>query len=69
MINQNQNNGGQNNFPGRQQVSHRHRPENKDDLDSRSGEEQENFSGKQTHNIRDTKEGHLKDRGKDKHRQ
>lgn len=43
--------------PHKQQTEDRHlRPENKDNLDSRSGEEQDNKGNDVTHNERETKE-------------
>ncbi len=41
------------------------RPENKDNLDSREGEEQETKGNDVTHNKKETKEHHLKEK-KDK---
>ncbi len=41
------------------------RPENKDNLDSREGEEQETKGDDVTNNKKENKGGHLKNRGKD----
>ena len=43
-------------------------PQNKNNLDSREGEEQDVKGDDVTHNRKETKEGHLKDRGKDRSR-
>ncbi|MGZ5190331.1 MAG: hypothetical protein ACXWCZ_04880 [Flavisolibacter sp.] len=43
-------------------------PQNKDNLDSREGEEQDVKGDGFTHNRKETKAGHLKDRGKDRTR-
>lgn len=45
----------QNNMQNKQMASHRPRPENKDDLDSRSNEEQETKGDDITHNNKDTR--------------
>jgi len=47
---------------------HKPVPQNKDNLDSREGEEQDVKGDDVTHNRKETKEGHLKDRGKDRSR-
>ena len=46
----------------------KHRPENKDNLDSREGEEQEIKGDDVTNNTKETKAGHLKNGGKDRTR-
>ncbi len=58
----------QNNRQNNSMQSNKHRPENKDNLDSREGEEQETKGNDVTHNRKETKAGHLKDRGKDRTR-
>ncbi len=42
--------------------NNRKRPENKDNLDSREGEEQETKGDDVTHNKKETKENHLKEK-------
>lgn len=44
-------------------------PQNKDNLDSREGEEQNTKGDDVTHNRKETKAGHLKGRGKDQTRE
>lgn len=44
----------QHNYTGKHQ-----RPENKDDLDSRANEEQDDKKGDNTHNKKETKAAHL----------
>lgn len=44
------------------------RPEIRDDLDNREGEEQDTKGSDVTHNRKEKKAGHLKDRGKDRTR-
>ena len=62
-------NKGQNNRPNKQNMNqHQSRPQNKDDLDSREGEEQTTKGNDVTHNKKEGKAGHLKNRGKDKSR-
>jgi len=46
---------GQNNMQSKQFISHRPRPEVRDDLDSRSNEEQDNKGGDITHNAKDVR--------------
>ena len=50
----------QNNMQNKQIVGHRARPEIRDDLDSREGEEQMDKGDDTTHNDKQTKEKHLK---------
>ena len=54
----------QNNMQHKQEVGHRPRPENKDDLDSRKNEEQDTKGGDVTHNKKETKEHNLKEKNK-----
>lgn len=42
--------------------NNKHRPENKDNLDHREGEEQETKGDDVTHNKKETKENHLKEK-------
>ena len=58
-----QNQQGQQQFAG-----NKHRPEIRDNLDSREGEEQDTKGDDVTHNKKEKKSGHLKDRGKDRSR-
>jgi hypothetical protein len=58
----------QNNRQNKQMVGHRPRPEIRDNLDSRSNEEQNDKGEDTTHNNKETKQGHLKNRGKDDNR-
>jgi len=58
-----QNTGQNKSMPG-----HRPLPQNKDNLDSRDAEEQDDKGDDVTHNRRETKGGHLKNRGKDRSR-
>lgn len=58
----------QNNMQNKQQVGHLPKPQNKDDLDSREGEEWQTKGDDVTHNRKEKKTGHLKDRGKDRSR-
>jgi hypothetical protein len=50
----------QNNMQSKQMVSHKPRPEIRDDLDSREGEEQMDKGSDTTHNEKQTKEKRLK---------
>ena len=50
----------QTNMQNKQMIGHRPKPENRDDLDSRSNEEQDNKGDDRTHNEKETKEKHLK---------
>ncbi len=68
MNSNNMQNSRQNNMPGKQPAGNKHRPENKDNLDSREGEEQETKGDDVTHNKKENKGGHLKNRGKDEGR-
>ena len=52
----------------KQMTGHRPTPDIRDNLDSREGEEQQNKGDDVTHNQKEKKTGHLKDRGKDKSR-
>lgn len=61
MIGNNQ----QDNMSNKQPVSNKARSENKDNLDSREGEEQQFKGDDVTHNQKEKKSGHLKNRGKD----
>lgn len=58
----------QNNKQNKQFAGHLPRPEIRDNLDSRQGEEQDTKGDDITHNSRQKKTGHLKDRGKDRSR-
>jgi hypothetical protein len=58
----------QNNLQNKQMMSHKPRPEIRDNLDSRDGEEQNNKGDDTTHNVKEKKSGHLKNKGKDKTR-
>ena len=58
----------QDNRQNKSMPGHRPVPQNKDDLDSREGEEQDNKGDDVTHNSKEKKTGHLKDRGKDRSR-
>ena len=58
----------QNTRQNKDMVGHRPRPQNKDDLDSRMSEEWQTKGDDVTHNTKETKAGHLKDRGKDRTR-
>ena len=50
----------QNNGQNKQMVSHKTRPEIRDNLDHREGEEQMDKGDDTTHNEKQTKEDHLK---------
>ena len=50
----------QNNLQNKQMVGHKPRPEIRDDLDHREGEEQMDKGDDSTHNEKETKEKHLK---------
>lgn len=50
----------QNNMQNKQNVSHRPRPEIRDNLDSRKNEEQDTKGSDVTHNEKETKEDNLK---------
>lgn len=52
----------QSNQPNTQAASNRNRPENKDNLDSRKNEEQDFKGDDVTHNEKETKENHLKEK-------
>ena len=54
----------QNNMQNKQMMSHKPRPEIRDDLDHREGEEQMDKGSDTTHNEKDTKEDHLKKKKK-----
>jgi hypothetical protein len=58
----------QNNMQNKQMISHQPRPEIRDNLDSREGEEQQSKGDDTTHNRKEKKTGHLKNRGKDRSR-
>jgi len=58
----------QTNKQNKQFVGHRPRPEIRDNLDSREGEEQDTKGDDVTHNRKEKKAGHLKDRGRDQTR-
>lgn len=51
---------GQNNLQNKQMMGHKPRPEIRDDLDHREGEEQVKKGDDTTHNEKETKEDHLK---------
>ncbi|HEU0110191.1 MAG TPA: hypothetical protein VFQ73_04910 [Flavisolibacter sp.] len=55
----------QNNDRPRTTRDNSNRAQNKDNLDSREGEEQDVKGDDVTHNRKEKKTGHLKDRGKD----
>lgn len=57
--NNNTTNQSQHNYTGKH-----NRPQNKDDMDSREGEEQDNKGDDVTHNKRETKEHHLHNHNK-----
>jgi hypothetical protein len=50
----------QNNLQNKQMMGHKPRPEIRDDLDSREGEEQMDKGTDTTHNEKETKKDHLK---------
>jgi hypothetical protein len=50
----------QNNMQNKQVAGHKPRPEIRDDLDAREGEEQMDKGNDTTHNEKQTKEDHLK---------
>jgi hypothetical protein len=50
----------QTNMQNKQMMGHRPKPENRDDLDSRSNEEQDIKGDDVTHNDKETKKNHLK---------
>jgi hypothetical protein len=50
----------QNNRQNKQMVGHKPRPEIRDNLDAREGEEQMTKGNSSTHNKKETKEEHLK---------
>lgn len=52
----------QNNMQNKTEVGHRPRPQNKDDLDSRINEEQDTKGGDVTHNKKEDKREHLKNK-------
>lgn len=52
----------QNNLQNKQMISHRPRPEIRDNLDSRKNEEQDTKGEDVTHNEKGTKEHHLKEK-------
>lgn len=54
--------GRQNNLENKQVAGHKPRPEIRDDLDHREGEEQMNKGDDTTHNEKETKEDHLKEK-------
>jgi hypothetical protein len=54
----------QNNMQSKQEVGHRPRPEIRDNLDHREGEEQMKKGNDVTHNEKQTKEDHLKKKRK-----
>jgi hypothetical protein len=58
----------QNNLQNKQMAGHKPTPEIRDNLDSREGEEQTRKGDDITHNKKEKKAGHLKDRGKDRSR-
>lgn len=58
----------QNNMQNKQMVGHRPVPNTRDDLDSRKNEEWQTKGDDITHNTKQKKTGHLKNRGKDRSR-
>lgn len=50
----------QNNMQNKQMTGHRPRPDTRDDLDSRKNEEQDSKGNDVTHNEKETKREHLK---------
>ena len=56
--------GSQDNRQSKQGLSHKPRPEIRDNLDSRENEEQEDKGSDTTHNKKDTKEEKLKKKAK-----
>jgi hypothetical protein len=58
----------QNNMQNKQMVGHKPRPETRDDLDSRRQEEQDTKGNDVTHNKKETKRGHLKNKKEDRGR-
>ena len=52
--------GSQNNLQNKEMVGHKPRPEIRDNLDHREGEEQMDKGDDSTHNEKETKEKHLK---------
>ena len=54
----------QNNQQNKQTLGHKHRPEIRDDLDARMNEEQQTKGNSATHNKKETKEEHLKEKNK-----
>ena len=54
----------QSNLQNKQMAGHRGRPETRDDLDSRKNEEQDTKGDDVTHNEKETKSEHLKDKNK-----
>jgi hypothetical protein len=58
----------QDNKQNKQFMGHRPRPEIRDNLDSRTGEEQDIKGDDITHLQKEKKTGHLKNRGKDRTR-
>ncbi len=57
---------GGNQNSNRQFVNKKNRPEIRDDMDHREGEEQESKGDDVTHNEKETKKQHLKEKKKDK---
>ncbi len=55
---------GQDNMQSKQMVSHKPRPEIRDNLDSRKNEEQDTKGNDVTHNEKETKKEHLKQKEK-----
>jgi hypothetical protein len=56
----------QNNMQNKQMAGHRPRPDTRDDLDSRSNEEQDTKGDDVTHNKKETKRDHLKNKKEDR---
>ncbi|MGE5519730.1 MAG: hypothetical protein ACM3VS_07380 [Candidatus Dadabacteria bacterium] len=52
----------QNNMQNKQMAGHRPKPESRDDLDSRKNEEWDTKGDDITHNKKETKKNHLKNR-------
>ncbi len=58
----------QTNLQSKQMIGHKPRPEIRDDLDSRKNEEQDTKGNDVTHNKKETKRAHLKNKKEDESR-
>ena len=58
----------QNNLQNKQMAGHRPQPDIRDDLDSRKNEEQDTKGDDVTHNEKETKRDHLKNKREDRDR-